>query len=52
MKRLFQFVLIFLLHDTINFSKPIEEYIKKYPSDWLWIHRRWKRIKEQTISGT
>jgi len=35
-----------LLHDTINFSKPIEDYIKKYPSEWLWIHRRWKRIKE------
>ncbi len=34
------------LHDTINFSKPIEEYIKKYPSEWLWIHRRWKRVKE------
>lgn len=35
-----------LLHDTINFSRPIEDYIKKYPSDWLWIHRRWKRIKK------
>ncbi len=35
-----------LLHDTINFSKPIEDYIKKYPSEWLWIHRRWKRVKE------
>lgn len=35
-----------LLHDTINFTKPIEEYIQKYPSDWLWIHRRWKRITE------
>ncbi|MBI5634221.1 MAG: lysophospholipid acyltransferase family protein [Nitrospirae bacterium] len=35
-----------LLQNTINFSKPIEEYIKKYPSDWLWIHRRWKRIKD------
>lgn len=35
-----------LLHDTINFSRPIEDYIKKYPSDWLWIHRRWKRIRE------
>jgi len=31
------------LHDTINFSKPIEDYIKNYPSDWLWIHRRWKK---------
>ncbi|MBI5849023.1 MAG: lysophospholipid acyltransferase family protein [Nitrospirae bacterium] len=35
-----------LLLDTINFSKPVEEYIKKYPSDWLWIHRRWKKITE------
>ncbi len=35
-----------LLHDTINFSRPIEDYIRKYPSDWLWIHRRWKRAKE------
>jgi len=35
-----------LRQDTINFIKPIEEYVKKYPSDWLWIHRRWKRIKD------
>ena len=32
-----------LLHDKINFSKPIEEWIKNYPSDCLWILRRWKR---------
>ena len=32
-----------ILHDTINFSRPIEEFIKTYPADWLWIHRRWKR---------
>ena len=41
-----------LLHDTINFSRPIEEYIEKYPSDWLWIHKRWKRVKVETASGT
>ncbi|NJD54982.1 MAG: lysophospholipid acyltransferase family protein [Nitrospirae bacterium] len=35
-----------LRQDTVNFLKPLEDYIKKYPSDWLWIHRRWKRIKE------
>lgn len=34
-----------LLYDTINFSKPIEDYIRQYPSNWLWIHKRWKRIK-------
>jgi KDO2-lipid IV(A) lauroyltransferase len=41
-----------LLYDTINFSRPIEEYIQQYPADWLWIHKRWKRIKEQTASST
>lgn len=35
-----------LLHDTINFSRPIEDYIRSHPSEWLWIHRRWKRVKE------
>ena len=32
--------------DTMKFSSYIEEYIKQYPSEWLWIHRRWKRVKQ------
>ncbi len=35
-----------ILSNTINFTKSIEEYIRKNPSEWLWIHRRWKRIKD------
>ena len=31
--------------DTKKFSSYIEEYIQKHPSEWLWIHRRWKRVK-------
>lgn len=31
--------------DTKNFSRFIEEYIKEHPSEWLWIHRRWKRVR-------
>lgn len=32
-----------LIEDTRKFSSCIEEYIKENPSEWLWIHRRWKR---------
>jgi KDO2-lipid IV(A) lauroyltransferase len=31
-------------HNTVSFSRKIEEYIKKNPAEWLWIHRRWKRF--------
>lgn len=30
-------------NDTLKFSGYIEDYIKKNPAEWLWIHRRWKR---------
>jgi KDO2-lipid IV(A) lauroyltransferase len=33
-------------NDTIRFSGHIEYYIKNNPSEWLWMHRRWKRIKD------
>jgi KDO2-lipid IV(A) lauroyltransferase len=32
-----------VLEDTKKFSGFIERYIKEHPSEWLWIHRRWKR---------
>ncbi len=38
-----------VLRDTARFNTYIEEYIRQNPSDWLWIHRRWKRIKDQTV---
>jgi KDO2-lipid IV(A) lauroyltransferase len=31
--------------DTVQFSRFIEKYVKAHPTEWLWIHRRWKRIK-------
>lgn len=34
-----------LKKDTKKFSSYAEEYIQQYPSEWLWIHRRWKRVK-------
>ncbi len=29
--------------DTERFSGFIEDYIRENPSQWLWMHRRWKR---------
>lgn len=34
-----------IIEDTKNFSKYIEDYIRNHPSEWLWIHRRWKRVE-------
>ncbi|MDA8077899.1 MAG: lysophospholipid acyltransferase family protein [Nitrospiraceae bacterium] len=33
-------------NSTVAFSRPIEDYIRRNPSEWLWIHRRWKRSEE------
>lgn len=32
-----------VIEDTKRFSSFIEKYIQEHPSEWLWIHRRWKR---------
>jgi Kdo2-lipid IVA lauroyltransferase/acyltransferase len=28
--------------NTQKFTWAIEEYVRKYPEQWLWVHRRWK----------
>jgi KDO2-lipid IV(A) lauroyltransferase len=28
--------------NTQRFTTIIEEYVRKYPEQWLWVHRRWK----------
>ncbi len=27
---------------TAELSKSVENYVRKYPEQWLWIHKRWK----------
>jgi len=28
--------------NTARFTKIIEEYIRRHPDQWIWVHRRWK----------
>ncbi len=30
------------LANTQAFTKKIEEFVRRYPEQWLWVHRRWK----------
>ncbi len=31
-----------VITNTALFTRVIEEYVRKYPEQWLWVHRRWK----------
>jgi Kdo2-lipid IVA lauroyltransferase/acyltransferase len=35
-----------ILANTALFAKVTEEYIRRYPDQWLWVHRRWKTRPE------
>ncbi len=32
--------------NTQMFTEIIEEYVRRYPEQWLWVHRRWKTRPE------
>ncbi len=32
--------------NTQRFTQVIEDYVRKYPDQWLWVHRRWKTRPE------
>ena len=31
-----------IVANTQKFTKVIEDYVRQYPDQWLWVHRRWK----------
>ena len=35
-----------IISNTQMFTKVIEDYVRKYPEQWLWVHRRWKTRPE------
>jgi KDO2-lipid IV(A) lauroyltransferase len=39
-----------ILENTRLFNSVLEGYVRKYPDQWLWIHRRWKTRPEGEMS--
>jgi KDO2-lipid IV(A) lauroyltransferase len=35
-----------VLENTKHFNEILEGYVRRYPDQWLWIHRRWKTRPE------
>ena len=35
-----------ILANTALFTRTIEAYVRRYPEQWLWVHRRWKTRPE------
>jgi KDO2-lipid IV(A) lauroyltransferase len=35
-----------IVANTRRFTKIIEDYVRQYPEQWLWVHRRWKTRPE------
>ena len=35
-----------VIANTAKFTKVIEEFVRKYPDQWLWVHKRWKTRPE------
>jgi KDO2-lipid IV(A) lauroyltransferase len=39
-----------IVENTRRFNQILENYVRKYPDQWLWIHRRWKTRPEGECS--
>jgi KDO2-lipid IV(A) lauroyltransferase len=35
-----------IVTNTARFTKVIEDFVRRYPDQWLWVHRRWKTRPE------
>jgi KDO2-lipid IV(A) lauroyltransferase len=39
-----------IVENTRRFNKVLEDYVRQFPDQWLWIHRRWKTRPEGEAS--
>lgn len=35
-----------LIYNTQKWSNVVESYVRRYPEQWVWMHRRWKTKKQ------
>lgn len=40
-----------LLVNTIKWTRVLERYIRRYPDQWVWMHRRWKTRPEGELNA-
>jgi Kdo2-lipid IVA lauroyltransferase/acyltransferase len=42
-----------VIENTARFTAVIEDWIRRYPEQWLWVHRRWKTrpVGEEPVYG-
>lgn len=38
-----------IVHNTQRYNDVVEELIKRKPEQWLWLHKRWKRVREDDL---
>ena len=38
-----------IVHNTQRYSNIMEGFVRAKPEQWLWLHRRWKRVKEDDL---
>ena len=31
-----------IVENTARFTRAVEEYVRRYPDQWLWVHKRWR----------
>ena len=36
---------------TVRYTKVLEEFIRRHPAEWLWLHDRWKNSKSREMAG-